>query len=390
MDLVRPNDEIRVGGEIESQCKKCGRATTHRVINMKADGAPGQCECLACKGKHAYRKPAADPAALRPGQAAAQTVRSRKKAAAEPGPGAGTPDAVRARAASAPAVDPLGSITEVAGFGQPDSARPAGSFGAAGPFGASVPASARPARPSRAKKDAKAATPPGPVTEELLEDVEQAFAEENEMAGDLSDDEDDEFVSALAGVGDELVSALSGGGAALLDEEDGPTGGGASEPFPAAESGAAAEADDGSADDPYGVEAAIEAADGGAPGTPAKTPRLKDAKAGGAAAKGAKAKEPAKKTAKPRPGAKERSKGLEEAEAILRKEWEEMRAAVPSKVAAYSLEGAFGQNQHIQHPAFGLGIVKSVIPPNKILVNFERGLKVLIMMVRPREAGPAA
>ncbi|MDR2354364.1 MAG: hypothetical protein LBF22_14635 [Deltaproteobacteria bacterium] len=56
MDIVRPNDEIRVGGEIESRCTKCKEVTTHRVVSMK-DGVPKTVHCLVCHGDHQYRKP---------------------------------------------------------------------------------------------------------------------------------------------------------------------------------------------------------------------------------------------------------------------------------------------------------------------------------------------
>ncbi|MDR1166348.1 MAG: hypothetical protein LBO66_10890 [Deltaproteobacteria bacterium] len=56
MNIVRPNDEIRVGGEIESYCTKCRRTTTHRVVSMK-DDKPKTVSCLSCGGQHLFRKP---------------------------------------------------------------------------------------------------------------------------------------------------------------------------------------------------------------------------------------------------------------------------------------------------------------------------------------------
>ncbi|MDR1081486.1 MAG: hypothetical protein LBQ79_11140 [Deltaproteobacteria bacterium] len=348
MDLVRPNDEIRVGGEIESQCKKCGRATTHRIISMKETGTPYKCECLACNGKHVYKKPVeveppSGAAAARP-----QTV-SRKKAAPGEAPSP----------AKAPVTDALGTyVTEITDF-RAGAARGGTASTDVTPFAGPAPSvtpAARPpaARPSRpARKDQK--TSPENVTVEELEDISNVLADEaDDMAEDLSADEDDEFVASLS------VDADFPDVGSELEDEPG---------FEAAED-----------DDPYGVERALDSAAG----------KARSASKAGKASKPAKAREDSAKSgqsearkpaAKPR-AAKDRGKGLEDAEAILRKEWEEMRASPPSKIIAYTLAGSYAANQHIEHPAFGLGIVKAVIPPNKIRVNFEKGMKTLIMKVQ--------
>jgi len=43
----------------------------------------------------------------------------------------------------------------------------------------------------------------------------------------------------------------------------------------------------------------------------------------------------------------------------------------------YDIDGAFKADEVIAHPSFGLGIVMTVIPPNKMEVLFEGGRKLL-------------
>ncbi|MDR1037282.1 MAG: hypothetical protein LBT40_12170 [Deltaproteobacteria bacterium] len=387
MDLVRPNDEIRVGGEVESQCRKCGRATTHRVVSMKEDGVPYKCECLACKSKHVFRKPVAVEDPVDAPAAKPQTV-SRKKGAAPAKPVAAAAEAPAARDAQEYSPDQGFAPASAEGQGSgPDPAQGydhgdfrgavPGSFqgfdqdpgqGTVSSWGlpdsevkvpAPAPAPAAPARPSRsvkgAKKEAKPAAPETVSPEELEDVADVLTSEEANLADDVLD-EDDEFVGSLS------VDSFTG-----PDDEPGE--------------------DD---YDPYGVERAL-----GSGAKPVRPPAragsrpARDAADGEVPGAGPPAKKPAAPRARPATPVKDRSKGLEDAESILRREWEEMRAASPSKVAHYTLAGTYSANQHIDHPQFGLGIVKRVILPNKISVNFERGLKTLIMMVPPAEPAGA-
>ena len=43
----------------------------------------------------------------------------------------------------------------------------------------------------------------------------------------------------------------------------------------------------------------------------------------------------------------------------------------------YDIDGAFRADEVIAHPSFGLGVVKTTIPPNKMEVLFEGGRKLL-------------
>ena len=47
------------------------------------------------------------------------------------------------------------------------------------------------------------------------------------------------------------------------------------------------------------------------------------------------------------------------------------------KAVTYSLQGVFKQDQIVNHPTFGLGIVAQLIPPNKVEIIFEDGRKLL-------------
>lgn len=43
----------------------------------------------------------------------------------------------------------------------------------------------------------------------------------------------------------------------------------------------------------------------------------------------------------------------------------------------YSLQGVFKQDQIVNHPTFGLGMVIQLIPPNKVEILFQDGRKLL-------------
>ncbi|MDR1870609.1 MAG: hypothetical protein LBS60_01565 [Deltaproteobacteria bacterium] len=88
MTFVRPNDEPRVSGEIESYCGKCHDMTTHRVVAF--EGAKiKKVLCLTCEAQHAYRAaPPKSPALKDPsakGEGAATPAKSTKpKTSREP------------------------------------------------------------------------------------------------------------------------------------------------------------------------------------------------------------------------------------------------------------------------------------------------------------------
>ncbi|MDR1395882.1 MAG: hypothetical protein LBK52_06920 [Deltaproteobacteria bacterium] len=64
---VRPNDELRVSGEIEAFCTKCALLTNHRIVAFDGDKIK-KVICLTCQSQHAYRlaapkkKAVSDPA----------------------------------------------------------------------------------------------------------------------------------------------------------------------------------------------------------------------------------------------------------------------------------------------------------------------------------------
>jgi hypothetical protein len=61
-----------------------------------------------------------------------------------------------------------------------------------------------------------------------------------------------------------------------------------------------------------------------------------------------------------------------------REEWASLRPTmVVEKAVAYDMNRSYQNKQLIQHPTFGLGIVKLLIPPNKVQVLFQDGMKLL-------------
>jgi hypothetical protein len=61
-----------------------------------------------------------------------------------------------------------------------------------------------------------------------------------------------------------------------------------------------------------------------------------------------------------------------------RKEWESLSPAMDrTRAIPYDMEGSYCVNDLVAHPVFGLGVVKTVIKPNKIEVLFEQGKKLL-------------
>lgn len=64
--------------------------------------------------------------------------------------------------------------------------------------------------------------------------------------------------------------------------------------------------------------------------------------------------------------------------AVEREEWESLAPRMDrAKAIPYDIEGSFKVNDLVDHPVFGLGVVKTVIKPNKMEVLFEHGKKLL-------------
>ena len=77
-------------------------------------------------------------------------------------------------------------------------------------------------------------------------------------------------------------------------------------------------------------------------------------------------KEPAPRRAKKDPAAADRE------------EWESLRPDMDrERAVAYDMNGKFRLNNLVEHPVFGLGVVKRVVVPNKMEVLFEVGRKLL-------------
>jgi hypothetical protein len=59
-------------------------------------------------------------------------------------------------------------------------------------------------------------------------------------------------------------------------------------------------------------------------------------------------------------------------------EWESLRPAFDCNQATpYDMNGKYHANEVIHHSAFGLGIVKNIVPPKKMEVLFQSGKKLL-------------
>lgn len=66
------------------------------------------------------------------------------------------------------------------------------------------------------------------------------------------------------------------------------------------------------------------------------------------------------------------------AQSAAQQEWEAAsRGANPASVTRYDMGRGYKVNEIIQHPVFGLGLVKTTIKPNKMEVLFEGGVKLL-------------
>ncbi len=61
-----------------------------------------------------------------------------------------------------------------------------------------------------------------------------------------------------------------------------------------------------------------------------------------------------------------------------RENWERLIPAMHSGSAVpYDMNGKYKVNDIIEHPVFGLGVVKTVVKPNKMEVLFREGMKLL-------------
>jgi hypothetical protein len=79
-DRSAPTQGIRVGGEVEAWCGKCGDVKTHNVVAMVGD-EPKQVLCQSCGSRHAYRTSAAR---RKTGEPTATETNSRRTSAGDP------------------------------------------------------------------------------------------------------------------------------------------------------------------------------------------------------------------------------------------------------------------------------------------------------------------
>ncbi len=65
-------------------------------------------------------------------------------------------------------------------------------------------------------------------------------------------------------------------------------------------------------------------------------------------------------------------------DAADREEWSAQQPGMdPERAIPYDMIRAFRVNTLLSHPTFGLGIVKAILPPNKMAVLFSEGKKLL-------------
>ena len=63
--------------------------------------------------------------------------------------------------------------------------------------------------------------------------------------------------------------------------------------------------------------------------------------------------------------------------AELERQWREAIARNPATPTPYSMSAAFTLGALVDHPSFGVGMVMSVVPPDKMEVLFQEGVKAL-------------
>lgn len=61
----------------------------------------------------------------------------------------------------------------------------------------------------------------------------------------------------------------------------------------------------------------------------------------------------------------------------LERQWQDAVARNPGTPKPYAMDGAFALGSLMEHPSFGLGMVLSVTPPDRIDVLFREGVKAL-------------
>lgn len=83
------------------------------------------------------------------------------------------------------------------------------------------------------------------------------------------------------------------------------------------------------------------------------------------------AKAPRSSSATPRTSRKDPAEAERDEWAALRPNMESERAV------AYAMDGKYRANGLINHSVFGIGVVKQLIPPNKMQVLFQDGIKLL-------------
>ena len=64
-------------------------------------------------------------------------------------------------------------------------------------------------------------------------------------------------------------------------------------------------------------------------------------------------------------------------QAELERQWEDAIAKNPSKPISYVMSGRFALGALVDHSSFGLGMVLSLTPPDKMEVLFREGIKAL-------------
>jgi len=69
----------QVGGDVETQCKKCGESRAHVIVALKADGEIAKVQCGFCGSNHVYR-----PAKTKTKTSSTRTTSRSKKDSSEP------------------------------------------------------------------------------------------------------------------------------------------------------------------------------------------------------------------------------------------------------------------------------------------------------------------
>ncbi len=69
--------------------------------------------------------------------------------------------------------------------------------------------------------------------------------------------------------------------------------------------------------------------------------------------------------------------GTRRAQAAETEEWQELSRGHSGPHRVYEMDGAFKQGDLLQHHSFGVGVVTSLVKPNKMEVLFQDGRKVL-------------